>query len=129
MNDFLEALALLLGEGTAYADEYPESGEVSYYTNESVDPRWGGVTKSGEKFDEDAMTMAILPEHWKEHKNRLFLITNPETGKNVVVRANDTGGFGKYNRIGDLSKGAFAELFSLKQGVGKVKISPYNKKD
>jgi len=105
---------------------YPQEGEVSYYQNNSVDPRWGGITKSGEKFDENAMTMAILPEHWKKYKGKQFKVSDPITGAFTIVKANDTGGFKKYGRIGDLSKSAFSKLFKIKQGVGKVRIEPYD---
>jgi len=105
--------------------QYP-SGDVSYYTDKSVDPRWGGATKSGQKFDENAMTMAILPEEWKRHKGKRFRVVNPLTNAFVIVTANDTGGFGKYNRVGDLSKAAFSKLFDIKQGVGNVRIERYD---
>lgn len=103
---------------------YPSKGSVSYYTNASVDPRWGGITKGGQKFDENDMTMAILPKFWKHFKMKQFRVINPATGESVTVTANDTGGFEKYNRIGDLSKAAFSKLFSPKQGVGEVIIEP-----
>ncbi|MBE0975175.1 septal ring lytic transglycosylase RlpA family protein, partial [Escherichia coli] len=38
------------------------------------------------------------------------------------VRVNDTGGFKKYGRTLDLSKGAFLKIAPLNQGIVKVKI-------
>jgi len=103
---------------------YPSKGKVSYYTNKSVDPRWGGITKGGDKFDENKPTMAILPSHWKQYKMKKFRVTNPISGAFVDVTANDTGGFKKYGRIGDLSKSAFEQLFDVGQGVGDIVIKP-----
>lgn len=102
--------------------KYPSSGKVSYYTNKSVDPRWGGVTKSGEKFDENKLTAAILPEYWKEFKGKTFRVTNPTNNKSVEVKINDTGGFGKYGRILDLSHSAFQAIADPKQGIENFNI-------
>ena len=47
-------------------------------------------------------------------------VTNPQTGKSVIVTVNDRGPFNG-NRILDLSTGAFKQLFgSLKRGVGPI---------
>ena len=109
----------------AYASEQSEPfslmGEASYYTDASVDPRWGGVTKSGEKFDETKMTAAVLPRYWKLLKGKTLRVSSGDESVDVVV--NDTGGFEKYGRIVDLSKAAFEKLAPLKQGIIKnVKV-------
>jgi rare lipoprotein A len=39
-----------------------------------------------------------------------------------VCRVNDTGGFAKYGRILDMSKGAFSKIGDVNKGVIKVKI-------
>jgi rare lipoprotein A len=49
-------------------------------------------------------------------------ITNIANHKFVLVKVNDRGNFKKYGRILDLSKGAFAKIANLKQGVITVKI-------
>ena len=49
--------------------------------------------------------------------------TNPKTNKSVVVRVNDTGGFSKYGRTLDLSKGAFSKIAPLSQGTANVTIN------
>lgn len=49
-------------------------------------------------------------------------VTNISTGASVIVRVNDTGGFKKYGRTLDLSRGAFAKIADIKQGLVKVKI-------
>ena len=107
-------------ENCIMADEW--TGVSSYYTDESVDPRWGGVTKSGEKFDETKPTCAVLPSQWKKLKGRKLRVTSVDTGKSVVVKVNDTGGFEKYGRSIDLSKSAFETIAPLNKGLTNVKI-------
>ena len=97
-----------------------EPGVASYYTNESVDPRWGGATKSGEKFDETQLTTAVLPSRWKELRGKKLRVTNKETGQSVVVRVNDTGGFEKYGRSLDLSRAAFESIANPRKGVANI---------
>jgi len=97
-----------------------EQGVVSYYTDDSVDPRLGGVTKSGEKFDENLSTAAVPPARWKELRGKRIKVTNTKTGKSVVVRVNDTGGFEKYGRTFDLSRSAFEQIEDTKRGVANV---------
>lgn len=57
-------------------------------------------TASGERFNQNAMTAA--------HNSLPFgtIVKVSYKGKSVNVRINDTGGFGKYHRVLDLSKGA-----------------------
>ena len=97
-----------------------ELGVASYYTNESVDPRWGGVMKGGEKFDEEKMTVAVLPSRWKELKGKMLRVTNLKTGKSVIVKVSDTGGFEKYGRSLDLSRAAFEKIANLSDGLANV---------
>lgn len=99
-----------------------EEGLASFYDNSSVDPRWGGATKSGEKFDENLLTAAVSPKRWKELKNKTLRITNPVNNKFVDVKVNDTGGFDKYDRLIDLSKGAFSKIADTKKGVTKIRM-------
>lgn len=91
---------------------------VSYYDNESVDPRWGGITKGGEKFDENKLTAAVLPEDWNSLKGKTLELTRGN--KTVKVRVNDTGDFKKYGRSLDISKSAFERLGNTSEGVIKV---------
>lgn len=75
-------------------------------------------TASGEIFDMNKMTCAS-----NTHKLGTKLkVTNKETGKSVVVKVNDTGGFSKYGRTLDLSRAAFAKIADIKQGLVKVDI-------
>ena len=76
----------------------------------------GKKTANGEIFNQNAMTAAsnIYPF------NTRLRVTCATTGKSVVVRINDTGGFHKYGRSIDLSQGAAEKLGIIKQGVAKV---------
>ena len=78
----------------------------------------GKKTASGEVFNQNAMTAAS-----NSHKMGTKLkVTNVATGKSVIVKINDTGGFSKLGRKLDLSQGAFARIAPLSQGICKVKI-------
>lgn len=78
----------------------------------------GRKTASGEVFRTHDMTCAS-----NSHKiGTKLLVTNPKTNKSVVVRVNDTGGFSKYGRTLDLSKGAFSKIAHLSQGTVNVTI-------
>lgn len=78
----------------------------------------GRKTASGEIYNKYALTAAS-----NSHKlGSKLKVTNVKTGKSVVVKVNDTGGFAKYNRTLDLSQAAFQQIASLDQGVAKVTI-------
>ena len=78
----------------------------------------GRTTASGEIFNKWAMTTAS-----NSHKMGTILeVTNVANNKKIRVRVNDTGGFSKYGRTLDLSRGAFAKIADIKQGLVKVKI-------
>ena len=81
-------------------------------------PFHGKKTASGETYNMYAMTTAS-----NTHKlGTKLLVVNPKNGKSVIVKVNDTGGFGKYGRSLDLSKGAFAKIADLNSGTCKVHI-------
>lgn len=114
-------MALLLGLSfTTRLPKMSETGVASFYTDASVDPRWGGATKSGEQFDESLLTAAVLPSRWKELRGKKLKVTNRETGQSVVVTVNDTGGFEKYGRSLDLSKAAFEMIGNPAKGLANV---------
>lgn len=76
----------------------------------------GRRTASGEVFNMNAMTTA--------HKTLPFgtrlRVTDPNTGKSVVVRVNDRGPFVSGRGL-DLSRAAFSRLFGgTSKGVGRV---------
>jgi rare lipoprotein A len=95
------------------------SETVSWYGNESIVWKWGGYTRSGERFNENALTCAAPS---KKLIGKFFKVTNPKNGKSVIVRVNDTGSFKKYGRSLDLSKSAFKKIAPLRMGVIKVVI-------
>ena len=78
----------------------------------------GKKTANGETYNMHAMTAAS-----NSHKmGTKLLVTNPKNNKSVIVKVNDTGGFAKYGRTLDLSKGAFAKIADLNSGTCKVEI-------
>ena len=78
----------------------------------------GRKTASGETYNQWGYTCAS-----NSHKiGTKLLVTNPANNKSVVVRVNDTGGFKKYGRTLDLSRGAFLKIAPLNQGKLKFKI-------
>ena len=52
----------------------------------------------------------------------IIRVTNIENGKSVTCKVNDRGGFAKYGRILDMSKGSFSTISNINRGVIKVKI-------
>lgn len=86
--------------------------KASWYGNE----HHGRKTASGAVFNQNALTAAMpsrahLGEVWKVYYGK----------KSVTVRITDTGGFAKYGRGMDLSRGAFAKLAPTSKGVIPVK--------
>lgn len=102
-------------------------GDASYYTVESCKregtwQKWGGRTASGEKFNENALTCA-LPYGRKFGK--LYKVVNLKSGRDVVVRHNDTGPakrLAKRGRVIDLSYGAFKKIADPKYGLAWVSV-------
>lgn len=78
----------------------------------------GRKTASGEVFRKHSLTCAS-----NTHKLGTYLkVTNTANDKSVVCKVNDTGGFSKYGRTLDLSKGAFSKIAHLSQGTVNVTI-------
>lgn len=87
------------------------TGRASFYCCE----HHGRATASGEIFNQNAMT-AAMPN--RSELGRSYLVTH--SGRSVVVRITDTGGFAKYGRVIDLSKASFARLAPPSRGVIRV---------
>ena len=85
-------------------------GRASWYGAES-----GNRTANGEYFDGRSLTAAMPSRKYLGHHYRVT-----HGGKSVVVRITDTGGFAKYGRVIDLSRGAFAKLAPTSKGVIRV---------
>lgn len=89
-------------------------GEASWYGP----AHHGRTTASGERFDQWAMT-AARPS--RRDLGKVYRVTY--RGRSVRVRINDTGGFARYGRIIDLSRGAARKLGMERAGVGSVCIA------
>lgn len=93
---------------------YAQLHKVSWYGGSFH----GKKTANGETYNMNAMTTAS-----NTHKmGTKLLVTNPKNNKSVIVKVNDTGGFAKYGRTLDLSKGAFAKIADLNSGTCNVHI-------
>jgi hypothetical protein len=91
-------------------------GEIwvtSYYSNAFH----GRRTASGEVYDKNALTCA--------HKTLPFQtnlkVTNPQTGKSIIVRVNDRGPFYRGRDL-DLSYAAAQEIGMIAAGVMKLEV-------
>lgn len=85
--------------------------KVSWYGNE----HHGRKTASGARFNQWGLTAAMVG---RQHIGERWKITLGK--RSVVVTVNDTGGFAKYGRGMDLSRGAFARLANTDTGVIRV---------
>ena len=82
-----------------------KTGFVSFYTiNGCLGCREDRLTASGEVLDDSKLTLAI-PAQWRKDipMGTMIKVTNLDNGKSVMAKANDTGGFLKYDRIADIS--------------------------
>ena len=88
-------------------------GMASYYGAEFA----GSRTASGERFDPTALTAA--------HRTLAFqsrvAVTNLSNGREVIVRINDRGPWGK-GRIIDISSAAAREIGMHRSGTARVKL-------
>lgn len=83
-------------------------GTASYYSVAGcVGCREDLLMANGQKFDEDAMTLAF---NWLP-LNTEVLVRNVSNGAEIKATVTDTGGFNELGRIADLSKG-------LKEALG-----------
>lgn len=85
--------------------------KASFYTS-------GSRTASGELFDPNGFTAAsrTLPFGARLH------VTNPKTGRSVIVRINDRGPFVRGRGL-DLARGAAAALGMIGRGVATLKVA------
>ena len=108
-GDQPEALATVEPEG-----EELGIGMASYYGRELA----GRRTASGERFDPAGLTAAhrTLPFGSKVR------VTNPRSGKSVIVRINDRGPFTR-GRLIDVSEAAARQIGLVATGHGQVKLT------
>ena len=96
-----------------------QRGKASFYSRQAT----GARTSSGERLHHNDFTCA----HRTHPFGTLLKVKNLSNGKEVVVRVNDRGPFGR-GRIVDLSWGAAKALGMLSQGVVAVEVTPVGKK-
>lgn len=90
-----------------------QRGKASYYSKRAT----GARTSSGARVHHDSLTCA----HRTFPFGTKLRVTNPATGKSVVVEVTDRGPFGR-ERIIDLSWGAAKAIGMLAQGVAMVVV-------
>lgn len=102
-------------------------GEASYYSRAGClgcDPLM--IMANGQPLDDNALTMAIGAD--KKHLvGYRAKVTSLATGKSVVVKITDTGGFyqAKYgHRVADLTV-ATKQAIGMAGGVGQVRVEVY----
>ncbi|MBL4853176.1 MAG: septal ring lytic transglycosylase RlpA family protein [Robiginitomaculum sp.] len=93
--------------------KYDTVGTASWYG----DKFHGKPTATGEIYDMNDITAA----HKTMALNSMVLVTNVETGKQLMVRVNDRGPF-IGDRIIDLSRAAAQELGMFTSGLAKVRV-------
>lgn len=102
-------------------------GEASYYSRAGClgcDPMM--IMANGQSLDDNALTMAIGADkkHLVGYKAK---VTSLATGKSVIVRITDTGGFyqAKYgHRVADLTI-ATKQAIGMRGGVGQVRVEVF----
>ena len=110
----------LPGKGASSGQDLQQVGPASWYG-----PGFHGrQTANGERFDQNAMTMA----HRSMKFGTCVRVTRVDTGDSVLVRVNDRGPYVP-PRIADLSRGAAAELGMLQRGVASVRLEPLQRVD
>lgn len=109
----LAVLALPVLAQAGYSRSHIGDGMASYYSNEFN----GSRTASGERFDPSGMTAAHRTLSFGSH----VAVTNLANGKEVVVRVNDRGPWGK-GRIIDISYAAARQIGMDRSGTARVKL-------
>ena len=79
----------------------------------------GRRTSSGEVFNSNELTAASTTLPLGSHA----VVTNPDTGRSVIVRINDRGPF-VHGRSIDLSHRAAQQIGLTGKGVGRVEVTP-----
>jgi rare lipoprotein A (peptidoglycan hydrolase) len=107
------------------ATSYYAPSRESYRTSHTELASWYGPgfagrrTSTGETYNPEALTAASTTLPLGSHVR----VTNPETGRSVVVRINDRGPFVRGRSL-DLSHGAAQQIGLTGKGVGRVRVTP-----
>ncbi len=124
-------LILVILIASAFAQHIPQPAyTASYYSKQSTIKegtwaKYGGRMANGEVFDDTKMVCAS----WYFPFETKLKITNLANGKAVIVVVKDRGPakrLARQGRIVDLSKGAFAKIAELKQGIIKIRVDVIN---
>jgi rare lipoprotein A len=97
----------------------------SYGTSRTEVASWygpgfaGRPTSTGEIYNPEGLTAASKTLPLGSHVR----VTNPDTGRSVVVRINDRGPYVRGRSL-DLSHGAAAQIGLTGKGVGRVRVTP-----
>jgi len=104
---------------------YYAPSRQSYGTSRTEVASWygpgfaGHPTSSGEIYNPEGLTAASKTLPLGSHVR----VTNPDTGRSVVVRINDRGPFVRGRSL-DLSHGAARQIGLTGKGVGRVEVTP-----
>ena len=104
---------------------YAPSPHQSYRTSHTEVASWYGPgfagrrTSTGEIYNPEGLTAASNTLPLGSHVR----VTNPDTGRSVVVRINDRGPFVRGRSL-DLSHGAAQQIGLTGKGVGRVRVTP-----
>lgn len=112
-------LALALGGPLCAAAFVPYSacGIASFYAHD-VNVKWGDRIASGVYYDAEAMTAA----HWTLPLGSRVRVTDPTTGRAVVVRVNDRGPHPRLKRLIDLTPAAAYVLNGKFEQRGLIRV-------
>lgn len=84
-----------------------KQGYVSHYSVDGcLGCREDRLMRNGEKLDDTKPTVAINGVKM----NTWVKITNTDNGKSIEAKVTDTGGFGKYDRVADLTPAVYEYL-------------------
>lgn len=103
-------------------------GKVSFYSKDGcLGCSENQTMGNGRVFDEMAMTLAVPCQDVLSGTIRYgtkVKVINTDMGHSVVGEITDCGGFRKYNRVADLSKGMYQEL-EAKTDITNIRIEIY----
>lgn len=99
--------------------EATTSGETASWYGE---PFHGRKMANGQTFDMHAMTCAATKTYRLGDR---LTVRNRANDKRITVTVTDRGGFEKYGRQIDLSRGAFSAIADLKTGVIEISIEKH----
>jgi len=124
-DDNIIAYNELLAEYASCSAKLPQKkvsiGKVSYYSKDGCLGCSANQTMAnGQIFDENAMTLA----HNRIPLNTKVKVINQDNGLFAYATVTDRGGFEKYGRIADLSKGLY-EAIGAKTDVSNIQITWY----